>query len=95
MDENKVDDILFEINGKLSAIAAKLDTMTETVLRHEARISFAEKEIAKLTESVKQQCAPSLKAEVVPMLVKTLMVSLGIIATLTGASGVISMFLGK
>lgn len=86
MDAEKVDDLLFQINGKLSSIEAKLDTMNETLLRHEARITTLERDVIEAKAGQKG----GFRGEVVSLLVKALIISLAAIATLTGATGVIA-----
>lgn len=85
MDAEKVDDLLFQINGKLSSIEAKLDTMGETLLRHEARLTTLERDVIEARAG-----KVGFKGEIVTLLVKALVISLAAIATLTGATGIIS-----
>lgn len=38
--------MLFDINGRLAAIESKLDTFSDTILKHEARLTNLEKDVA-------------------------------------------------
>lgn len=47
MDEERVEELLFNISGKLSSIEAKLMSTQETLLRHESRITCIEDKVGK------------------------------------------------
>ena len=52
MTDEKIEEVLFDISGKLASIETKLDSMSETVLKHESRITLFEQNFQKhLTES--------------------------------------------
>lgn len=84
MDNTTIDTLLFEINGKVEGISAKIDALNDTLLKHESRISILEKEITK------QHVQPHWKDEVLQTLVKCVMVALTAIASLAGASTFLS-----
>lgn len=45
MDTSTVDTLLFEINGKVEAINAKIDSLNDMILKHESRITMLEREV--------------------------------------------------
>lgn len=80
MDTTTVDTLLFEINGKVEAISAKIDSLNDMILKHESRITMLEREVMQTSGSHR-----SFKDTLLQMLVKCVLVALTAIASLAGA----------
>lgn len=90
MDEAKMTDLLFEINGKLAAIETKLDSLSESILKHEARLTAVEDKLnAHLIEVSKREHDGSFKTELLKLLAKALLIAVTSIGALAGASSLI------
>lgn len=85
MTDERVEEVLFDINGKLSAISTKLDTLSGVVVSHESRIQKLEDAAAKADSKAED----SFKTEMLKLLAKSVMIGLVVIASLTGASNII------
>lgn len=85
MTDERVEEVLFDINGKLSAISTKLDTLSGVVVSHESRIQKLEDAAAKADSKTEN----SFKTEMLKLLAKSLMIGLVVIASLTGASNIV------
>ena len=85
MTDERVEEVLFDINGKLSAISTKLDTLSGVVVGHESRIQKLEDAAAKADSGTED----SFKTEMLKLLAKSVMIGLVVIASLTGASNIV------
>ena len=85
MTDERVEEVLFDINGKLSAISTKLDTLSGVVVGHESRIQKLEDAASKADPKTED----SFKTEMLKLLAKSVMIGLIVIASLTGASSII------
>lgn len=79
--------ILLELSTKLGSIDAKLTNVCETLLRHESRIALLEQDMTKMKATSSQK---SWKDDAMKWLIRCLIGTVGIIATLTGSSAAIS-----
>lgn len=87
MNDERVEELLFSISGKLSSIEAKVTSTQETLLRHESRITSIEDKIGNCYRSNKNDS--SLKDQLLALLAKSLVIALTALATLAGASGIL------
>lgn len=88
MNEERVEELLFSISGKLSSIEAKLTSTQETLLRHESRITCIEDKIGKCSLHQKESKG-DFKDQLLMILSKSLIVALVTLATITGAGSII------
>ena len=91
MNDEKVEELLFSISGKLSSIEAKLTSTQETLLRHESRITSIEDKIGKCSLHQKENKGggSDFKEQLLMILSKSLIVALVTLATITGAGSII------
>ena len=94
MTDERIEEVLFEVNGKLAKIDAKLDSLSETILKHEARISKLETDLNKHLIDTVPTKDDNFKTELLKLLSKSVIIGLVIIASLTGCAGLISKILG-
>jgi len=94
MTDEKIEEILFQISGKLAGIESKLDTLSETILRHESRLTVLEQNFQKhISESPKSD--DNFKTEMLKLVGKALIIATATIASLTGAGALLkTLFLG-
>lgn len=85
MTDERVEEVLFDINGKLSAISTKLDTLSGVVVGHESRIQKLEDAASKADSKTED----SFKTEMLKLLAKSVTIGLVVIASLTGASNIV------
>ena len=86
MTDDRVEELLFDINGKLAAISTKLDSVNELAMNHETRIRGLEESVKEIMSSGKESTGESFKAEMLKLLAKALLVALVAIGSLTGAT---------
>lgn len=94
MTDERTEEILFDINGKLSSIGTKLDTLSETILKHESRITTIENNFNNHiieTKSIKPD--DDFKTQILKLLSKALIISLCALGALTGSAGLITKLL--
>ena len=84
MTDERVEEVLFDINGKLSAISTKLDTLSGVVVGHESRIQKLEDAASKADSKTED-----FKTEMLKLLAKSVTIGLVVIASLTGASNIV------
>lgn len=98
MNDEKITDLLFEINGKLAKIDTKIDSLSETIMKHETRLTTLENKLnAHLIDfgTIKSTDKDDFKSELLKLLAKSLVVALASIGTLVGASGLITKIIGQ
>lgn len=86
MNDEKVEELLFSISGKLSSIEAKLTSTQETLLRHESRITSIEDKIGKCAM---HNGKGDFREQLLMILSKSLIVALVTLATITGAGSIV------
>ena len=84
MNEDKIYEHILEIKSSVASIDAKVDGINSRIDNHERRISTLE-----TTEK------PTLKSDIVNMLVKGLVGSIFVIGSLAGAGGILAKILGS
>lgn len=84
MNEDKIYEHILEIKSSVASIDAKVDGINSRLDNHERRISTLE-----TTEK------PTLKSDIVTMLVKGLVASIFVIGSLAGAGGILSKIFGS
>lgn len=90
MNDEKVEELLFSISGKLSSIEAKLTSTQETLLRHESRITSIEDKIGKCSVHNKDiKASGDFREQLLLILSKSLIVALVTLATITGAGSIV------
>lgn len=90
MTDEQIDKVLFEMNGKLSSIATKLDSLSESILKHEARITNLENRLNDFGSSKNE----SIKDKMLELMAKCLIIGLVSIASLAGAGGILTKIFG-
>lgn len=83
MTDDRVEELLFDINGKLAAISTKLDAVSDLAMNHETRIRGLEENMKEIQSGEKEE---SFKAEILKLLAKALLIALVAIGSLTGAT---------
>ena len=83
MTKDAIDDILLKFTAEISSLNANMRSVLDKLTSHESRISTLE------------QNKTSLKDDVVKWLIRALICSLAITASLTGASSIIAKILGS
>lgn len=86
MTDDRVEELLFDINGKLAVISTKLDTVSELSMNHETRIRGLEESMKEIQSGEKESKEESFKAEILKLLAKALLIALVAIGSLTGAT---------
>lgn len=91
MTDDRVEELLFDINGKLASISTKLDSVSELAMNHETRIRGLEESIKELQADGKSGSKDdskeeSFKTEILKLLAKALLIALVAIGSLTGAT---------
>ena len=84
MNEDKIYEHILEIKSSVASIDAKVDGINSRLDNHERRISTLE-----TTEK------PTLKSDIVNMLVKGLVGSIFVIGSLAGAGGILAKIFGS
>lgn len=90
MTDDRVEELLFDINGKLAAISTKLDAVSDLAMNHETRIRGLEENMKEIQsggkESKDNTKEESFKAEILKLLAKALLIAIVAIGSLTGAT---------
>ena len=90
MTDDRVEELLFDINGKLAAISTKLDAVSDLAMNHETRIRGLEENMKEIQSSGKEPKdntkEESFKAEILKLLAKALLIAIVAIGSLTGAT---------
>ena len=93
MNDERVEELMFTISGKLSSIEAKLSSMQETLIRHESRITCIEDKIVNCYVNNKNNKNnnndSSLKDQLLALLAKSVVIALTALATLAGAGSML------
>jgi len=84
MNEDKLTEIIIKITSELSSLNQNMKTTLEKLSNHELRIMDLEK----------NKGDGNVLKEIVPWLVKGLIISLGVIATVSGAGAILKPILG-
>lgn len=84
MNEDKIYEHILDIKSSVASIDTKVDGINSRLDNHERRISTLE-----TTEK------PTLKSDIVNMLVKGLVASIFVIGSLVGAGGILSKIFGS
>ena len=83
MTKGTIDEILLKFTAEISSLNANMRSVLDKLTSHESRISILE------------QNKTSLKNDVVKWLIRALICSLAVTASLTGASSIIAKILGS
>lgn len=86
MTDDRVEELLFDINGKLAAISTKLDAVSELSMNHETRIRGLEESMKEIQSGEKESKEESFKTDILKLLAKALLIALVAIGSLTGAT---------
>lgn len=86
MTDDRVEELLFDINGKLAAISTKLDSVSELSMNHETRIRGLEESMKEIQSGGKEPKEESFKTEILKLLAKALLIAIVAIGSLTGAT---------
>ncbi len=88
MDEKTVDSLLFTINGEVQSVSAKIDSLSETLLRHEARITMLEKD--SLAMKGNSEKGVGFMQTLVQMLTKCVIIAVTALCCVAGGSSIVS-----
>lgn len=96
MNEEKITEYFIDISTKLGSIQQNLSDLSETILKHESRLTLLEQSFHKhLLEVANNSNTPSsFKNEIIKLLCKGILVGSVTIASLSGAGGVLKMIFG-
>ena len=90
MNSDHVIDILLEIKSQVSSLESKIVIFSDTLVKHEHRITELESKRTEKETSSKS----SFKEELLKLLAKCLLVALTGLASLAGASSLLQSFSG-
>ena len=96
MNEEKITEYFIDISTKLGSIQQNLSDLSETILKHEARLTLLEQSFHKhlLEVANNSNDHSSFKYEIIKLLCKCLLIGSITIASLSGAGGLIKMIYG-
>lgn len=99
MNEEKITEYFIDISTKLGSIKQNLSDLSETILKHESRLTLLEQNFHKhlldvANNSNNNNNNSSFKNEIIKLLCKCLLVGSVTIASLSGAGGVLKMIFG-
>ena len=96
MNEEKITEYFIDISTKLGSIQQNLSDLSETILKHESRLTLLEQNFHKhLLEVANNSNTPSsFKNEIIKLLCKGVLVGSVTIASLSGAGGILKMIFG-
>ena len=96
MNEEKITEYFIDISTKLGSIQQNLNDLSETILKHESRLTLLEQnfhkhllEVANISNN-----HSSFKNEIIKLLCKCLLIGSVTIASLSGAGGILKMIFG-
>lgn len=95
MNEEKITEYFIDISTKLGSIQQNLSDLSETILKHESRLTLLEQKFHKhLLDVANSNDHSSFKNEVIKLLCKGVLVGSVTIASLSGAGGILKMIFG-
>lgn len=95
MNEEKITEYFIDISTKLGSIQQNLSDLSETILKHESRLTLLEQKFHKhLLDVANSNDYSSFKNEVIKLLCKGVLVGSVTIASLSGAGGILKMIFG-
>ena len=99
MNEEKITEQFIDISTKLGSIQQNLSDLSETILKHESRLTLLEQSFHKHLLEVANNINnnnnnSSFKNEVIKLLCKCLLIGSVTIASLSGAGGILKMIFG-
>ena len=96
MNEEKITEYFIDISTKLGSIQQNLNDLSETILKHESRLTLLEQNFHKhLLDVANNSNTPSsFKNEIIKLLCKGVLVGSVTIASLSGAGGILKMIFG-
>lgn len=96
MNEEKITEYFIDISTKLGSIQQNLSDLSETILKHESRLTLLEqnfhKHLLEVANNINNQS--SFKNEIIKLLCKGVLVGSVTIASLSGAGGILKMIFG-
>ena len=93
MNEEKITEYFIDISTKLGSIQQNLSDLSETILKHESRLTLLEQSFHKhlLEVANNSNNNSSFKNEIIKFLCKCLLIGSLTIASLSGAGGILKM----
>ena len=93
MNEEKITEYFIDISTKLGSIQQNLSDLSETILKHESRLTLLEQSFHKhlLEVANNSNNNSSFKNEIIKLLCKCLLIGSLTIASLSGAGGILKM----
>ena len=93
MNAEHIADVLLEIKSQVGSLDTKLIIISDTLLKHEHRLTELEHRNAERGSDVNGRSQTSLKDDLLRLLAKCLLVSLTGIASLVGASSLLTQII--
>lgn len=94
MSEDKITELVMKVTGELAALNANMRSVLDTLANHAERIRKLELHPSNAV-SIGKCGEGDFKTELLRLLAKATVIGLCVIATLTGASGLISKVVGN
>ena len=98
MNEEKITEYFIDISTKLGSIQQNLSDLSETILKHESRLTLLQqsfhKHLLEVANNNNSNNHSSFKNEIIKLLCKGILVGSVTIASLSGAGGVLKMIFG-
>ena len=98
MNEEKITEYFIDISTKLGSIQQNLSDLSETILKHESRLTLLEqsfhKHLLEVANNNNINNHSSFKNEIIKLLCKGILVGSVTIASLSGAGGIMKMIFG-
>ena len=98
MNEEKITEYFIDISNKLGSIQQNLSDLSETILKHESRLTLLEqsfhKHLLEVANINNNNNNSSFKNEIIKLLCKGILVGSVTIASLSGAGGILKMIFG-
>lgn len=98
MNEEKITEYFIDISTKLGSIKQNLSDLSETILKHESRLTLLEqnfhKHLLEVANNSNSNNHSSFKNEIIKLLCRCILVGSVTIASLSGAGGILKMIFG-
>lgn len=96
MNEEKITEFFIDISTKLGSIQQNLKDLSETILKHESRLTLLEQNFQKHLLDVANNGGgnSSFKNDIIKLLSKCVLVGSVTVASLSGAGGILKMIFG-
>lgn len=98
MNEEKITEFFIDISTKLGSIQQNLKDLSETILKHESRLTLLEQNFQKhlldVANNTGNNSSSSFKNDIIKLLSKCVLVGSVTVASLSGAGGILKIIFG-